>query len=102
MAAIRSHIWFAPVNTQGVQGLLEIEMSTPSTEAGPQVEYANTRWSSHWCKRCLICVQICPTKALELKEDTTKETEGCIRCRMCERFCPDLAIEVRETAEKDS
>lgn len=96
------HVCFAPANTQGLQGLSELEVSTPSTEAMPQVEYANTRWSSHWCKRCLICVQICPTKALELKEDTIKETEGCIRCRMCERFCPDLAIEVRETARKDS
>ena len=60
------------------------------------IEYPNTRWNSSWCKRCLICVQICPTRSLELKDDTIKEVEGCIRCRMCERFCPDLAIEVKE------
>lgn len=77
-------------------------MSTPSTDAKPPTEYANTRWSSHWCKRCLICVQICPTRSLELKEDMVRETKGCIRCRMCERFCPDLAIEVRETEGKGS
>ena len=77
-------------------------MSTSSTDVNPQTDYANIRWSSNWCKRCLICVQICPTKALELKEDMIQETKGCIRCRMCERFCPDLAIEIRETEGKES
>jgi 2-oxoglutarate ferredoxin oxidoreductase subunit delta len=54
----------------------------------------NIRWVDEWCKRCNICVEICPKNSLVLTHDAIIEAEDCIRCGLCERFCPDLAIEV--------
>jgi len=47
-----------------------------------------------WCKRCNICVEICPKDSLILTHDAIIEATDCIRCGLCERYCPDLAIEV--------
>ncbi|MBI2848575.1 MAG: 4Fe-4S binding protein [Chloroflexi bacterium] len=58
------------------------------------MDYENIRWDSLFCKRCFICVEICPTQALVLKNDAIVEVENCIRCTLCERYCPDMAIEV--------
>jgi 2-oxoglutarate ferredoxin oxidoreductase subunit delta len=54
----------------------------------------NIRWVDDWCKRCNICVEICPKATLVLTHDAIIEAEDCIRCGLCERYCPDLAIEV--------
>ncbi len=58
------------------------------------VDYVNIRWVDEWCKRCNICVEICPKDSLVLTHDAIIEAEDCIRCGLCERYCPDLAIEV--------
>jgi 2-oxoglutarate ferredoxin oxidoreductase subunit delta len=58
------------------------------------VEYVNIRWVDDWCKRCNICVEICPKDSLVLTHDAIIEVEDCIRCGLCERYCPDLAIEM--------
>jgi 2-oxoglutarate ferredoxin oxidoreductase subunit delta len=54
----------------------------------------NIRWVDEWCKRCNICVEICPKDTLILTHDAIIEANDCIRCGLCERYCPDLAIEV--------
>jgi 2-oxoglutarate ferredoxin oxidoreductase subunit delta len=58
------------------------------------VDYVNIRWVDEWCKRCNICVEICPKDSLLLSHDAIIEATDCIRCGLCERYCPDLAIEV--------
>jgi len=58
------------------------------------VDFVNIRWVDDWCKRCNICVEICPKASLVLTHDAIIEAEDCIRCGLCERYCPDLAIEV--------
>ena len=58
------------------------------------VDFVNIRWVDEWCKRCNICVEICPTQTLVLTHDAIVEAENCIRCGLCERYCPDIAIEV--------
>ena len=58
------------------------------------VDFVNIRWVDEWCKRCNICVEICPKDSLVLTHDAIIEATDCIRCGLCERFCPDLAIEV--------
>ncbi|SNR88400.1 2-oxoglutarate ferredoxin oxidoreductase subunit delta [Anaerovirgula multivorans] len=47
-----------------------------------------------WCKGCNICVEFCPVKILELKDDKIHITdkEKCIKCGLCELRCPDYAI----------
>ena len=51
-----------------------------------------------WCKGCGICVEFCPTKALELDEKGKAKLanpDKCNGCRICELRCPDFAIEIR-------
>jgi len=59
----------------------------------------------HFCKGCGICVEFCPTHALEL-DDRFKvkvaRPEKCTGCRMCELRCPDLAIFVTRAEKKES
>ncbi len=68
---------------------------TQRVHAAPTVvDYVNIRWIDEWCKRCNICVEICPKDTLVLTHDAIIEAKDCIRCGLCERYCPDLAIEV--------
>jgi 2-oxoglutarate ferredoxin oxidoreductase subunit delta len=75
-------------------------MTTPLTaekrihRAPTVVDYVNIRWVDEWCKRCNICVEICPKASLLLTHDAIIEATDCIRCGLCERYCPDLAIAV--------
>jgi len=52
-----------------------------------------------WCKGCGLCVEFCPTKVFEEKEDgrvVAAHPERCTACRWCELHCPDFAIFVTE------
>ena len=62
------------------------------------VDYANISWNPVFCKRCDICVEICPKNTLVLRNDAIIEEENCILCGLCERYCPDLAIEMIPSA----
>jgi 2-oxoglutarate ferredoxin oxidoreductase subunit delta len=62
------------------------------------VDYANISWNPVFCKRCDICVDICPKNTLLLRNDAIIEEENCILCGLCERYCPDLAIEMIPSA----
>ncbi len=53
----------------------------------------------NWCKGCGLCVEFCPRKVLEQKEDgrvVVAHMELCNACRWCELHCPDFAIFVSE------
>jgi 2-oxoglutarate ferredoxin oxidoreductase subunit delta len=65
------------------------------------VDFVNIRWVDEWCKRCNICVEICPKDTLVLTHDAIIEAEDCIRCGLCERYCPDFAIEVLPKRDAD-
>ena len=50
-----------------------------------------------WCKRCGICLELCPQHVFESKELGRIEparTEDCKVCRLCEVYCPEFAITV--------
>jgi 2-oxoglutarate ferredoxin oxidoreductase subunit delta len=62
-----------------------------------------------YCKGCLICVEACPTKAIQPcqainaqgyilpKEDDMRRCTG---CRLCETVCPDFAIAIETDEEQ--
>jgi len=62
------------------------------------VDYSNISWNPVFCKRCDICVDICPKNTLVLRNDAILEEDNCILCGLCERYCPDLAIEMIPSA----
>lgn len=52
-----------------------------------------------WCKKCNICIDLCPKKVLSKDEEgypIVVNEEACIRCNLCELRCPDLAIELED------
>ena len=47
------------------------------------------------CIRCKKCIDICPAKALELKDNkVTLDEKKCVRCYCCHEMCPVAAIEI--------
>ena len=50
------------------------------------------------CSGCGICVERCPTDAIELNDDGTAERDenACFGCGICARFCPEEAISLKE------
>jgi len=57
------------------------------------------------CKACDICVSVCPSGVLSMKQEPTSTLgamisvefpEACIGCNDCELSCPDFAIYVAD------
>lgn len=55
------------------------------------------------CKQCMLCVEFCPKRALEISTDTNSKgyhpvqrVDGveCSGCGICQLICPAVAIEV--------
>ena len=55
-----------------------------------------------YCKGCEICVKLCPTATLEIKDFKVHvvRIEDCNGCTLCEVRCPDFAIEVSNPDKK--
>lgn len=54
-----------------------------------------------WCKRCSICGEFCPTKAIvndELGVPRVMDEDKCVGCMQCVFRCPDFCVEVYEKA----
>lgn len=52
-----------------------------------------------WCKKCGICVELCPKGVLtrdELGDPHPTNQDNCIGCTQCVLHCPDFAIAVSE------
>ena len=74
-----------------------IEVTKPFT--------GNLRIKTKLCpKDCKICVDVCPSKAIEIDEEgKPKELpEFCIYCTACEKACPEHAISVNITSIRHS
>ncbi|MFC1480451.1 ferredoxin family protein [Candidatus Omnitrophota bacterium] len=55
------------------------------------------------CKGCMLCVDVCPQKILQLAKEVNKrgsqyivvrDGEKCTGCGLCVMMCPDCAIEI--------
>ena len=50
-----------------------------------------------YCKSCLLCVEVCPAKILELDRDDliyVTDISKCIFCAACAGRCPDFVFVV--------
>jgi ferredoxin len=56
------------------------------------------------CTGCGICVERCPTDAMQLNDEGKAEREetSCFGCGICARFCPEEAISLKEGLRKVS
>ncbi|MBL7225216.1 MAG: 4Fe-4S binding protein [Desulfobacteraceae bacterium] len=54
------------------------------------------------CSGCGICVERCPTDAIELNDDQKAERDekSCFGCGICARYCPEEAISLKEGLRK--
>jgi len=48
------------------------------------------------CKRCAVCVKVCPAGALSTRPDEPPvfDYKKCIRCYCCQEMCPEGAIKI--------
>jgi len=62
-----------------------------------QVQPASIALYRDRCKRCGLCMELCPSKVYTATSEGYPEItriEKCTNCRLCELWCPDYAIEV--------
>lgn len=53
--------------------------------------------NENWCKRCGLCIAVCPFHVFEPDEEGLPllvKLEKCTECQLCELICPDFALEV--------
>ncbi len=49
------------------------------------------------CNLCRVCIEACPQKVIEIKEESLKiDTRHCIRCFCCQELCPQGAMKTRQ------
>ena len=58
-----------------------------------------------WCKRCLLCVELCPKNVFDVEPTGrvyVKAPEACTQCKICALHCPDYAILLEPKAGKQA
>ena len=67
--------------------LLLVPGDTPYKERGPRRDAAPVV-NYELCDKCEICVQVCPSGAITLKDIVTADPTLCIKCCACVKSCP--------------
>ena len=85
----RNGLQFQNLMGGGVRGALFSRFLSRIIAARPSVEKAV-------CVGCRKCEQICPAKAIRMKNKRpVVNREACIRCFCCQEFCPKGAMKVK-------
>ncbi len=74
-------------------------MGDENTSVVPKKPAVRITINDKWCKKCGICIGLCPKKVFvagAFGEPIIKNPTECIQCMQCESRCPDFAIEVEE------
>ena len=62
-----------------------------------QVRVGSLVLNRQMCKKCGVCVELCPTQVFTTDGEgypNPTNIEQCNQCKLCELWCPDYAIEV--------
>ncbi len=63
-------------------------------KSAPQIKkLAKDFWVSEKCDGCEICVRICPSNNIKLKDNKPQWGDNCEQCLACLQWCPQEAIE---------
>lgn len=94
---------YAPIGTLLTGLLEEARRRSPRREVRSQHPVVSQVKS---CTLCGFCVQVCPTRALNIRETRDNTSlmvlgSACIGCQKCERICETHAIEMRSPVEGD-
>jgi len=69
-----------------------------------------TKIDAEKCKGCMLCIKVCPQKAIKASGKVNKKgqqyvfmanPEKCTGCGLCFMMCPDSAIEIEIIAIED-
>jgi formate hydrogenlyase subunit 6/NADH:ubiquinone oxidoreductase subunit I len=86
--------------------ILAIAIRTESPKNKPKQTRTNyhlpVMTQSDICNLCNFCVQVCPTHALVIRENTewtmlTVDDINCISCKKCVAICPTHALQLKNT-----
>ncbi|MBA7560013.1 NAD(P)H-quinone oxidoreductase subunit I, chloroplastic [subsurface metagenome] len=67
------------------------------SEQAIQVRVGPLLLNQQRCKKCGVCVELCPRQVFTISDEGYPEPsniERCTGCKLCELWCPDYAIEV--------
>ncbi len=75
--------------------LREDEQIPKEARLTPEDKELKLKFIYEWCKRCGICIEFCPVKAIDEKPDGSPYLDDpgkCVLCGTCWLMCPDMAI----------
>ncbi len=52
------------------------------------------------CQTCQLCISVCPTDSITIKDGKAEISDTCIACGACVAVCPNEAIELKMTVSK--
>ncbi|MDE5639975.1 MAG: 4Fe-4S binding protein [Odoribacter sp.] len=67
-----------------VKGNIPYKIKGANTPATPLTR-------EEWCIQCGVCVGLCPTQAIELRDMLVSDPQRCIKCCACVKACPEQA-----------
>lgn len=68
----------------GVKGNTPYKVKGPKTPATPVTQ-------DELCTQCGLCIELCPTQAIELTDKVVSDPQLCIKCCACVKECPSQA-----------
>ncbi len=78
-------------------GTMRVDWNLPSfvRQTARNIMVRKPKCIQRKCELCRTCVDVCPARALEIREDRLRFDYGkCIRCYCCQEMCPVGAITV--------
>lgn len=103
---------YAPVGQLLADWLTERAGASAASSVAHQVRSAPSRTirlpavpHSETCTLCGFCVQVCPVRALSIRESTSEtalalSVAACVGCGKCEQICKTHALEMKQVPKK--
>jgi 2-oxoglutarate ferredoxin oxidoreductase subunit delta len=97
------HVVNTPGSSRTLEHIHDDERAAIAQDQKVQAPESKVLFHLAWCKNCRICVDFCPTHALEMGARDypyLAYPDKCTECGMCEVRCPDFVITVSNSKLK--